>query len=78
VEEAQEKIMKRSASALWQGGFKDGRGHLSTASGALHDAPYPFRARFESIAKQAKQAKQGCPVSKLLNATISLDARLEN
>ena len=40
------KIIRRG-SARWQGGFKDGRGTLSTQSGALKDAPYGVASRFE-------------------------------
>lgn len=139
--------MKKTASAIWQGGLKDGKGLLSTESGALKQNPYGFNTRFEgspgtnpeeligaahagcfsmalsmmlgeagltperidtiaevSLDKQAdgfaitavhltlkakvpgaseaqfqeiaNKAKAGCPVSKVLNATISLDARL--
>ncbi|MBE1043176.1 OsmC family peroxiredoxin, partial [Escherichia coli] len=32
--------MKKTASAVWQGGLKDGKGTLSTESGALKDNPY--------------------------------------
>ncbi|MCP8462533.1 OsmC family protein [Pseudomonas sp. ZM23] len=39
--------MKKSASAHWQGGLKDGKGRLSTESGALKDQPYGFNTRFE-------------------------------
>lgn len=134
-------------SAAWKGGLKDGKGLLSTKSGALSDYPYGFAARFEGKAgsnpeeligaahagcftmafslilgeekltaehmetradvtldkveggfaitkshltltakipgiDQAKfdelsaKAKAGCPVSKLLNAEITLDATL--
>lgn len=134
-------------SAAWEGGLKDGKGLLSTKSGALSDYPYGFAARFEGKAgsnpeeligaahagcftmafslilgeekltaehmetraevtldkveggfaitkshltltakipgiDQAKfeelsaKAKAGCPVSKLLNAEITLDATL--
>lgn len=41
-------IMNRKASAIWQGGLKDGRGTVSTESGALHEAVYSFRTRFEN------------------------------
>ncbi|QXI38559.1 OsmC family protein [Pseudomonas xantholysinigenes] len=139
--------MKKTASAVWQGSLKDGKGHISTESGALKQAPYGFNTRFEgspgtnpeeligaahagcfsmalsmmlgeagftpervdtlaevSLDKQAdgfaitavhltlkaavpgaseaqfqeiaNKAKAGCPVSKVLNATISLDATL--
>lgn len=140
--------MKRSASAVWKGGLKDGKGTISTESGVLADTQYSFSTRFEngkgtnpeeligaahagcfsmalsaqlgeagmtadSIATtatvnlekveggfaitavhlvvkakipgadQAKfmtaanNAKAGCPVSKVLNATITMDASLE-
>jgi osmotically inducible protein OsmC len=141
--------MKRTGSAIWQGGLKDGKGELTTESGVLSNTKYGFQTRFEdapgtnpeeliaaahagcfsmalskilgeadlipekidtkahvtldktddgfSITKihldltakvpgtdQAKfdelaqKAKVGCPVSKVLNAEITLDARLEN
>lgn len=141
--------MKKTASAHWQGGIKDGKGTLSTQSGALANAPYGFNTRFadqpgtnpeellgaahagcftmalskelgeagmiaESIDTQAdvtldksdggfaitavhltlkaripgadrtafehavESAKNGCPVSKVLNAEITLEAVLDN
>ncbi|HEY2926376.1 OsmC family protein [Piscinibacter sp.] len=140
--------MKRTASALWTGGLKDGKGSISTPSGVLANTPYDFGRRFENtpgtnpeeliaaahaacfsmalsaqlgeagmtaqsiqttaavslekldsgfaitavhldlVAKiagadrsafeaAANKAKAGCPVSKLLNATITLAATLE-
>lgn len=140
--------MKKTASAVWQGGLKDGKGTLSTESGALKYNPYGFNTRFEgapgtnpeeligaahagcfsmalsmmlgeagltaerietraevTLDKQsdgfaitavhlvlrarvlgadaqtfeqiANKAKAGCPVSKVLNAKISLDASLD-
>lgn len=140
--------IKRSGSALWSGGLKDGKGSVSTQSGVLDKTQYGFNTRFadgagtnpeELIAAAhagcftmavsgtlgetgmtassmettatvslekvdggfaitavhlnlvatipgankaafeaaAMKAKQNCPVSKLLNATITLDARLE-
>jgi osmotically inducible protein OsmC len=136
-----------SGSAKWQGGIKDGKGAISTKSGALSDYPYGFASRFEgkpgsnpeeligaahaacftmalslilgeaklaaeqmetkadvTLEKQgdgfaitaihltltakipgaddatfqdcAAKAKAGCPVSKLLNTKITLDAKL--
>jgi len=141
--------IKRDGSAVWSGGIKDGKGQVSTGSGALKDQPYGFNTRFEDapgtnpeeligaahagcftmalsgqlgkagltadelrtkatvsmekvddgfsitavhlelVAKipgasqeafdqAANTAKENCPVSKLLNAKITLDARLEN
>jgi lipoyl-dependent peroxiredoxin len=139
--------MKTQGSAVWSGGIKDGKGALSTRSGALKDSPYGFASRFEGkpgtnpeeligaahagcftmalslilgeaqltaermettaevtldkvgegyaisavhLTLRAKipgadqavfdeltaKAKAGCPVSKLLNASITLDAAL--
>ena len=140
--------MKRNASAVWQGGLKDGKGTVSSDSGVLKDAQYSFGTRFEngkgtnpeeliaaahagcfamalsaqlgeagltaerietsasvSLEKDdagfsitavhltlkakipgadkakfetaANNAKAGCPVSRVLNAKITLDAQLE-
>lgn len=139
----------RKGHARWRGGFKDGRGALTTQSGALKEYPYGVASRFEgtpgtnpeellgaahagcftmalaSILGEAKLtaeqmdtsaevtlesapggyaitavhltlkakipgadsdtfhrlvalAKANCPVSKVLNANISLDAELLN
>jgi osmotically inducible protein OsmC len=40
--------MKRSASIIWQGDLKQGKGMLATQSGALKDMPYSFSTRFEN------------------------------
>ena len=139
--------MKRSASAVWQGGLQDGKGTVSTDSGVLSNTPYNFKMRFENekgtnpeeliaaahaacfsmalslflgqagmtaqsidtkatvsldqvdggfsvtsshlqttvtipnadkaaFDKAVETAKTGCPISKLLNAKITLDAKL--
>ncbi len=39
--------INRKGSANWKGGLKDGRGALSTESGALDRYPYGFASRFE-------------------------------
>lgn len=140
--------MKRKASAVWKGGLKNGRGTISSDSGALKDTQYSFGTRFENgvgtnpeeligaahagcfsmalsgqlneanltpesirtvatvtldktdagftitaihldttakvpgaskdaFETAANNAKAGCPVSRVLNAKITLDARLE-
>jgi len=139
--------IQRSGSAHWSGGIKDGKGSISTESGALKSYPYGFASRFEgkpgsnpeellgaahaacftmalslilgeakltatqmdttarvtleeveggwainavqltlrakvpgadaaTFAELAAKAKAGCPVSKVLNATVTLDAAL--
>jgi osmotically inducible protein OsmC len=141
--------MSTYGSAIWSGGIKDGKGAISTKSGALKEYPYGFASRFEgkpgsnpeeligaahaacftmalslilgeakltaekmetradvTLEKQADgfaitavhltlrakipnaddktfqdcaaKAKAGCPVSKLLKANITLDAKLES
>ena len=39
--------MTTFGTAKWQGGLKDGKGELSTKSGALNAYPYGFASRFE-------------------------------
>ena len=39
--------MKRTASAVWTGGLKDGKGSISTDSRVLSDTQYSFSTRFE-------------------------------
>ena len=39
--------MTTFGSAVWHGGLKDGKGAISTKSGALNDYPYGFASRFE-------------------------------
>ena len=140
--------MQRKASAIWQGGLKDGKGSVSSASGVLSNTPYSFTTRFENtpgtnpeeliaaahaacfsmalsaqlgaanltpssietaaaltmekldagwtitavhldvvgrvpkadqaaFMKAAENAKAGCPVSKVLNAKITMNAKFE-
>ena len=38
--------MKRTASAVWQGTIKEGKGTITTQSGTLKETPYTFRSRF--------------------------------
>jgi lipoyl-dependent peroxiredoxin len=40
--------MQRKASAQWRGGLKDGKGTVSTGSGALQNKAYSFTTRFEN------------------------------
>ncbi len=42
------KITK-TGSAHWTGQIKDGKGTISTESGALQDQPYGFNTRFEGV-----------------------------
>ena len=40
--------MQRTATAVWNGTLKDGKGSISTPSGTLNNAPYSFLTRFEN------------------------------
>lgn len=52
--------IKRKGSVVWQGGIKDGKGVISTESGALNAYPYGFASRFEG--------KQGSNPEELIGA----------
>ena len=41
-------MIKRKASAIWQGGLKDGKGTISSDSGVLKQTQYSFGTRFEN------------------------------
>ncbi len=66
----------RSASAQWSGGLKDGKGAISTESGAISAHPYGFASRFEG--------KKGTNPEELLGAahagcfTMALSLILSN
>lgn len=40
-------MIRKKGSAHWNGGLKEGRGRVSTESGAVDDVRYGFRNRFE-------------------------------
>lgn len=139
-------MITRTGSAKWEGGLKEGKGQVSTKSGALSAQPYGFNTRFEDkpgtnpeeligaahascfsmalgmmleqegisgvkiettsdismdkegdgfavkkahltttitadadqakVLEIAEKAKEGCPISKLLNAEITMDAKV--
>ena len=39
-------MIKSKANAIWHGGLKDGKGNITSRSGALN-GPYSFKSRFE-------------------------------
>ena len=41
-------MIKRTASAHWQGNLNEGNGTITSASGVLKETPYSFKDRFES------------------------------
>lgn len=40
--------MNRTASAVWNGSLREGKGALTTDSGVLSNTPYSFKTRFEN------------------------------
>lgn len=42
-------MIKRTGAAAWHGATKDGRGSISTQSGALSSYPYGFASRFDGV-----------------------------
>jgi lipoyl-dependent peroxiredoxin len=66
--------MERSASAVWHGNLKEGRGTITTQSGTLSNAQYSFSTRFAdgvgtNPEKLIAAAHAGC-------YTMALDAQL--
>ena len=62
--------MKRTATAVWNGTGKEGKGHLSTQSGVLNKTPYSYNSRFaEGIGTNPEElvaaAHSGCFTMKL-------------
>ena len=68
--------MDRSASAVWHGSLKEGKGTISTQSGTLKDTQYSFAARFaEGVGTNPEEliaaAHAGC-------FTMALSGQLTN
>lgn len=66
--------MERSASAVWHGTLKEGKGTISTQSGTLKETQYSFSARFaDGVGTNPEEliaaAHAGC-------YTMALDAQL--
>jgi osmotically inducible protein OsmC len=47
LDEKEQPMTTTFGSVKWQGGIRDGKGAISTKSGALTDYPYGFASRFE-------------------------------
>ena len=68
--------MVRKASAVWKGSLKEGKGTISTESGALSNTAYSFSTRFENARGTNPEeliaaAHAGC-------FTMALSAQLAN
>ena len=62
----------RTGSVVWTGGLKDGRGAISTESGALADQPYGFQSRFEGIAGSNPEELIGAAHAACFTMALSL------
>jgi len=71
--------MIRSIRAVGRGPDLGGSGDLSAGSRVLTATPYSFRTHFEraTFAVIAKAAERYCPVSRVLEAEITLEATLD-
>ena len=64
--------MKTTGSAVWSGGVKDGKGAISTHSGALKDYPYGFASRFEGQAGSNPEELIGAAHAACFTMALSL------
>ncbi len=64
--------MKTQGSAVWHGGIKDGKGAISTRSGALKDYPYGFASRFEGQAGSNPEELIGAAHAACFTMALSL------
>ena len=64
--------MKTQGSAVWHGGIKDGKGAISTRSGALKDYPYGFSSRFEGQAGSNPEELIGAAHAACFTMALSL------
>ena len=64
--------IERTASAHWTGGLKDGKGAISTRSGALSSYPYGFASRFEGVAGTNPEELMGAAHAGCFTMALSL------
>jgi osmotically inducible protein OsmC len=62
----------RSASVVWTGGFKDGKGLISTQSGAIRDVPYGVASRFEGAPGSNPEELVGAAHASCFTMALSL------
>jgi lipoyl-dependent peroxiredoxin len=67
-----ETRMKTHGSAVWSGGIKDGKGAISTKSGALQAYPYGFASRFEGKAGSNPEELIGAAHAACFTMALSL------
>jgi osmotically inducible protein OsmC len=64
------KVTRRS-SVVWHGGFKDGRGTISTESGALEAYPYGYNSRFEGVRGSNPEELVGAALSSCFTMSVA-------
>jgi osmotically inducible protein OsmC len=64
--------IQRTGSAAWSGGIKDGKGSISTQSGALKAYPYGFASRFEGQAGSNPEELLGAAHAACFTMALSL------
>lgn len=64
--------INRKGSAAWQGGIKDGKGTISTESGALNAYPYGFASRFEGVRGSNPEELIGAAQASCFTMALSL------
>ncbi len=64
--------IKKHGSAEWQGGLKDGKGTISTQSGALDSYPYGFKQRFEGVEGSNPEELVGAAHASCFSMALSL------
>lgn len=64
--------IQKNGSAHWTGGLKDGKGQISTESGALKDYPYGFNTRFEGVAGSNPEELIGAAHAACFTMALSL------
>ena len=64
--------INRHASVVWTGGLKDGKGAITTQSGALAGYPYGFSSRFEGVAGSNPEELIAAAHAACFNMALSL------
>jgi osmotically inducible protein OsmC len=64
--------IKKTAEAQWSGDLKQGKGYISTESGALDKQPYGFNTRFEGKAGTNPEELIGAAHSGCFSMALSL------
>jgi osmotically inducible protein OsmC len=64
--------INRTGSAAWSGGIKDGKGSISTESGALKAHPYGFASRFQGQAGSNPEELLGAAHAACFTMALSL------